>query len=94
MAERLLREANDSDTRLLHRAARLALGRSLGDREMRIALESKSRLAVFFEQNQDEAAKLIAVGDTAPTNDLPAATLATWTLVCNQFLNLDEALTK
>ena len=94
LAQRVLLEKRDSDKEVLNHIALLVMGRSLNVEEMRIALDSKQRLAEHFEQNQEAAAKLIHVGESAPAAALTPTLLATWTMVCNQFLNLDEALTK
>jgi hypothetical protein len=47
-----------------------------------------------FLAQPEEAKKLIQVGDTAPDEALDPVELASWTLVANVILNLDEALNK
>jgi hypothetical protein len=37
---------------------------------------------------------VIAVGETQPSAEFAAAELASWTMLCNQLLNLDEVLNK
>ena len=40
------------------------------------------------------AVALLAIGETPPAKETDPALLATWTMVCNQMMNLDEALNK
>ena len=94
LAERLLLETHDTDEQILDRAARLVICRPFTPTELTIVQQSKSRLASFYQEHQDAAEALIAVGDNPSSDELEAATLATWTMICNQLLNLDETLTK
>ena len=47
-----------------------------------------------YEKAPDEAKKLIAVGETKPDGKLEPTLLAAYTMVVNQFMNLDEVLNK
>ena len=41
-----------------------------------------------------DAKALVAVGESKADEKLDVSALAAWTMVCNQVLNLDEALNK
>ncbi|MCA9064050.1 MAG: PSD1 domain-containing protein [Planctomycetaceae bacterium] len=47
-----------------------------------------------FQQQPDEAARLVAIGEVPPHADLSKEQLASWTLVANSLLNLDEVINK
>ena len=47
-----------------------------------------------YTKKPDDAARLIKVGETPPDTRAPAPEQAAWTMVANQFLNLDETLNK
>jgi hypothetical protein len=48
----------------------------------------------YYQSHPDDAAALVAVGESDASEPLDAAQLATWTMVCNQILNLDEVFNK
>ena len=41
-----------------------------------------------------EAGELIQTGESEPDASFDAGTLAAWTMLCNQMMNLDEVLNK
>ena len=56
-------------------------------------IASLARLAEHYATHPDDAAKLVAVGESKPRSaDLPR--LAAWTMLVNQLSNLDEVLCK
>ena len=55
---------------------------------------SLNGLSAYYDAHADDAAQLLTVGESKPDPSLPAATLAAWTMLTNQLLNLDEVLTK
>jgi cytochrome c553 len=83
-----------SDDDRLTEAAGLVLGRPFTEPERKVLLASKERLEAYFTENEEAAAELIQVGESKIEDDIRSAQLATWTMLCNQLLNLDEALTK
>jgi hypothetical protein len=48
----------------------------------------------FYSSHEDEAKKLVDVGESTLAEELPVAELAAWTMTVNQLLNLDETLNK
>ena len=51
-------------------------------------------LKEYYESSPQDAEAVVAVGETAVTEEMDAVRLATWTMVCNQVMNLDEVLCK
>ena len=74
--------------------ARRVLSRPLSDKEAGVVSRVRKSLIDHYTANPEDAKKLIAVGETKPDPAIDAAALAAWTMVCNQMLNLDEALNK
>ena len=57
-------------------------------------LSGQAESLAYYQSNREDAAALIAVGDSEPDKTIDPARLAARTLVCNEGLNLDEALNK
>jgi hypothetical protein len=74
--------------------AERVVARRLTSKELRIARGTFKEALAYYEANAEEAAKLIAVGDSKPGDQVPATQLAAMTMVANQLLNLDEVLNK
>ena len=56
--------------------------------------ESLGRLTAFYGDHETEAVELIKTGESNPDAGLEAKTLAAWTMLCNELMNLDEVLNK
>lgn len=93
LAQRALQQAGDDNSRFQFIAQQL-LARSLRAEELAIVKASLTDLAAHYEQHPDDAAKLVAVGESKPAADLDAKRLAAWTMLTNELLNLDEVLNK
>ena len=93
LAEHAMKTSAGPDETLQWIANR-ALCRDLAESEVQILNECYSAFLEHYSANMDEAGKLIAAGDSAHDPTLDARQLAAWTMVCNQILNLDEALNK
>ena len=53
-----------------------------------------SKLNAYYQSNPDEAVRLISVGESKADPALAPATLAAWTMLANELMNLDEFLNK
>jgi hypothetical protein len=93
LAQRVLAAAGTDDARLDELALRL-LCRPLKPVERSVLATSLADLKKHYAAQTDDAAALVAVGETKPDPKLPAPELAAWTMVCNQVMNLDEVLNK
>lgn len=93
LATATLNSRNTTDERLEFLSQRL-LSRSFRAEEKNIIVKSLGDLEAFYGKNEADAKKLITVGESKPDEKLSATTLAAWTMLCNQLLNLDEVLNK
>ena len=94
LAQRALREADDSfDARLDFVTVRL-LSRPFGDAERAVSERTFDRLLETYEADPAEAERLLSVGESEADPDLGAAESAAWTMLVSQVLNLDETLNK
>jgi hypothetical protein len=93
LAEHTLKSASDGDSRIDAVSWRL-LSRDFTPPEKAIVRDSLASLAAYYEAHQDDAQKLLKVGESAADPTLSPAELAAWTMLCNQLMNLDEVLMK
>jgi hypothetical protein len=70
------------------------LARPLRDVETKVVAASLSDLNAYYQAHPADARQLISVGDSKPDPALDAPTLAAWTMLANEMLNLDEVLNK
>ena len=67
-----------------------SLGCGLGGSQQ----EDAHILLAHYKEKPEEAKKLIAVGESKADPAVDAGTLAAWTMIVNELLNLDEVLNK
>jgi hypothetical protein len=93
LAEKAVKASADEDARIDFIARRL-LARSLRPGELKVVKATLPDLLSHYRSSPADAAKLIAFGESKPDAKLDPAELAGWTMLANQFLNLDEVLNK
>ena len=93
LAEIALADAKKDEEALQTIAGRV-LARPLTAKELSIVKGTLKDARSYYEANEDAAAKLIAVGESKPSDKVPATQLAAMTMVANQLMNLDEVLNK
>jgi hypothetical protein len=74
--------------------AKRLLARSFRPEEASVVRESLAGLLAYYKAHADDAKKLIAVGESKADATVDASTLAAWTMLANQLMNLDEVLNK
>ncbi len=89
----LLHGGDKFETRLEYITLRL-IARPFRSEEAAIAQHSLAELAAFYNANAEAAKALLAVGESKPDEKIPPAELASWTMLVNQLMNLDEVLNK
>jgi mono/diheme cytochrome c family protein len=94
LAERTLREGGDSDAARADFIAGRLLARPLADEERAVVERTLAELLDYYRAHTDDAKKLVATGQSQADPALDVVTLAGWTMLANQMLNLDEALNK
>jgi hypothetical protein len=93
LAERAVKQSDRTDARLDYIALRL-LSRPLRADEKKVVQGVADELLAHYKGHVDEAKKLIAVGESKADPFVDAASLAAWTMVVNELMNLDEVLNK
>ena len=93
LAQRAMQAAPAPEQRLDFMASHL-LARSLREPEQEVARRAYEDYLNYYGAHPDQAEKALSVGDSEADGSLPKAEFAAWTMVANQFLNLDEVLNK
>ena len=93
-AQRILKEGGSDDAARAAFAWRTAVGRRPRPDESAVTLEALTAHRARYAAKPDDAAKLVAFGDSKPDPALPASELAAWTLTAGLLLNLDETLNR
>jgi hypothetical protein len=70
------------------------LARTLDANERDIVERSYKDFFTYYDAHQDDAAKLLAVGESKVNAGTPQPELAALTMVANQLFSLDETLNK
>ena len=94
LAEKALKDGGKTSTTRLDFIARRLLARPFTPEEMKIVEPIYNDLYVHYKAKPEEAKKLIAFGESKADPTLDVASLAAYTMVVNQLLNLDEVLNK
>lgn len=94
LAERAIKASPDDAARIDF-MARTTIARSLNPAEETPAFtKSLGTFRQHFNEHPDDVAALLSTGESPADATLKPADIATWTMVANQFLNLDEYVTK
>jgi hypothetical protein len=94
LAERTLKEGGATPEARLASLADCLLARPFRDEEARVAEDSLGGLLAYYREHPKGAAELLAVGESKPDPALDPSTLAAWTMLANELMNLDEVLNK
>jgi len=94
LAERILHEAGPSASDRVQWVFQQVTMRRPTDRELKDLLALQHDCQATYKKDLAAADKLIAVGESPPDRSLDPTELATWTMVANLILNLDEVITK
>ena len=93
MAERVL-ESGALDEERIRFAFGLATSRAPTDSEFQTLSRKLKSFREDFNENVDEAKRLISVGESTSSGRFSPQEHASYTLLCSMILNLDETLTK
>jgi hypothetical protein len=94
LAQRALQAGRDDPDATLDFIARRILCRPLRADEAVIVKATLAESAAHYRSNGNEARDLVAVGESKADPGIDPASLAAWTIVVNQLMNLDEVLNK
>ena len=90
LAAQLLTRFRSDETARHREAFRALIGRPPDGTESRILARLFAEQRDLFARNRDEAAKLLAVGESKSDDTLPRVELAATTIVVNAIMNFDE----
>lgn len=94
LATHALKESGSDNTATANYLAERLLSRPLRPQEQAIVAKSLKSLETFYKGHPKEAQELITYGESKPDTTLKPEQLATWTMLTNQLMNLDEVLNK
>ena len=94
LAQSALERGGESPELQIDYIARRLLARSLRPEELAVVQASLAKLNAYYQSNPDEAVRLLSVGESKADATLAPATLAAWTMLANELMNLDEFLNK
>src|SRR5262249_18001251 len=92
LAETALKEGGEKVGTRLDFIAKRLLARSLHGDEEKVVTGLLNDLLAYYKAHADDAKKLLAVGESKADAKLDVPTLAAWTMLANQLMNLDEVL--
>ena len=94
LAQTALSEGGPTPAGRLDFTARRVLARPLRAEESQSALATLNELVRHYQAHPQDAKLLLAVGESKVDPGLDPPTLAAWTMLANELLNLDEVLNK
>jgi hypothetical protein len=94
LAQLAIKEGGDKVEDRIDFMARRLLSRPFRPAELKVVRESLDDLLAHYKDHVPDAQKLLAVGESRADAKLDVPTLAAWTMLANELLNLDEVLNK
>jgi hypothetical protein len=94
LAQRTLKDGGATNDAKFDFIARRLLSRPLGTEELTVVRASFDELSSYYHGHEADAKQLITVGESKADTSLDAPTLAAWTMMVNELMNLDEVLNK
>lgn len=94
LATHALKDGGTTPQARIDYISRRLIARPLRAEEQAVVNRSLADLESFYKGHTKEAQELITVGESKPDATLQPEQLAAWTMLVNQFLNLDEVLNK
>jgi Protein of unknown function (DUF1553)/Protein of unknown function (DUF1549)/Concanavalin A-like lectin/glucanases superfamily/Planctomycete cytochrome C len=94
LAQLALKRGGTKTESRLDLMARRLIARPLRAEEVRIVQTGLKDLLTHYRSHGEDARKLITVGESRADPSLDVPTLAAWTMLANEMLNLDEVLNK
>ncbi len=93
LAERLIHESSNVDTRLDY-LGRILLSRDWSSKEKLVLENALTQFRSTYSKDPSAAARLLNVGESRVDKAIPAPELAAWMLVSSTALNLDAVMNK
>jgi hypothetical protein len=94
LAQKTLQTGGDTADKRIDFIARRLLARPLVAEETETVRASLEGLTAYYREHSQDAQSLITVGESKADASLDISTLAAWTMLVNELMNLDEVLNK
>ena len=94
LAERALKQGGQKNAEVVDFMARNVLSRPLRAEEQRVVQAGLKQMLLHYQKSPKDAGALIRAGESKADAKLDPPTLAAYTMVANQLMNLDETLNK
>lgn len=94
LAQRAILEAGTGTDQRIQLIGLHLISREFRPEELAIIRTSLASFQKFYADHLDDAQQVIHVGESKPADSIPAPELASWTMLTNQLMNLDEVLNK
>jgi hypothetical protein len=94
LAQNALRESGPSPVERANFILLRLLARPMTDREQGVVENGLTQLLDHYQRHPDDAQQLVSVGESPHDETVDVATLAAWTMLTNELMNLDEVLNK
>jgi hypothetical protein len=92
LAERAIAEGGSTDDDRIVWLYRTVLSRRPAAEELALVRKSLERQREIYLADSNAADKAIRVGESSPKGAAPAGEIASWTMIANLMLNLDETV--
>lgn len=94
LAQRALLDGGATDVDRMQFIGQTLTARNLNAEELTVVKQSLADLLTYYESHADDAKQLISVGESKANASLAPTSLAAWTMLINELMNLDEVLNK
>jgi mono/diheme cytochrome c family protein len=94
LAQRTLKESAADDVARFNYLGQHLMARPFRGEELGVVQRSLSSLLAYYRAQPKDAEKLLRVGELPRDTSQDGPTLAAWTMLANQLMNLDEVLNK
>jgi hypothetical protein len=94
LAERVIHEAGSKPEDRIDRMSEILLARDPSPKTMAVLENSLGQMRKHYASDSKAAHALVHEGESKPSGNLPEPELASWTMIANEMLNLDETLNK
>lgn len=94
LAQRMILEGGDRSADRIRYGFKLLLAHEPNGRKEQVLLGALNDYQSHYIHHEDEATKLLAVGDSRSDSAIPEPELAAYTTLASVMLNMDEALTR
>jgi hypothetical protein len=94
LGQRMIREGGERSSDRVRYGFKLLLAQEPNQRKEQVLLGALNDYQSHFIHHQEDANKLLGVGDSKPNADIPESELAAYTMLASVLLNMDEAITR